>query len=140
MSKNPENQSSTIAKGLMVLDLFSKEENLKGLSLTDVSKKLNINQSTSYRYLTTLCEYGWIEKDETSYIYRLGNKALQLAGAYLSQMDLRSIAHIHLQKLVEETNQTAHVGILSGDQILYIDKVESNSPLQNTPIYPDTLF
>jgi len=123
-------KSSTLAKGLMVLELLSKEGNIKGLSLGEVSEKLNLNQSTAYRYLNTLLECDWVEKDQSTFQYSLGRKSLQLSSAYLSKIDLRSIAHVHLQKLVEETNQTAHLGVLSEDKVLYLDKIESDSPIQ----------
>ena len=124
------NHSSTLVRGLRVLELIAQEGARKGLSLQDVVSTLKINKSNAYRYMSTLCDHGWLERDDDTFHYRLGKKSLQLSGSFLYHLDLRAIARVYLQRLVEETHQTAHISILSNDQILYIDKVESNSPIQ----------
>ena len=124
------NHSSTLVRGLKVLELIAQEGARKGLSLQNVVSSLKINKSNAYRYLSTLCDQGWLERDDDTFHYRLGKKSLQLSGSFLYHLDLRAIARVYLQRLVEETHQTAHISILSNDQILYIDKVESNSPIQ----------
>ncbi len=109
--------------------MIAKEGYRKGVTIQDVVSTTGVHQSNIYRYLTTLCEEGWLERDD-SFHYRLGRKSLQLSSASLQQIDLRQIAHFHLQRLAEETRQTIHLSILSEDQILYIDKVESESLVQ----------
>lgn len=123
------NLSSTLGRGLVVLEMVAKEGSRKGVTLQEVVSVLGVNQSNVYRYLTTLCKYEWLERDD-SFRYRLGRKSLQLSSASLQQLDLRAIAHVHLQKLADETQLTIHLSIRSEDQILYIDKVECDSLVQ----------
>jgi IclR family KDG regulon transcriptional repressor len=124
-----KNSSSTLIRGLMALEMVAREGSRKGVTIQEVVSALGVHQSNIYRYLTTLCESGWLERDDT-YRYHLGRKSLQLSGASLNQLDLRAIAHVHLQKLADETQLTIHLSIMCEDQILYIDKVESESLVQ----------
>jgi DNA-binding IclR family transcriptional regulator len=126
---NSKNSSSTLVRGLSALEIVAKEGSRKGMTLQEVVSALGVHQSNVYRYLTTLCDHGWLERDD-AFRYHLGRKSLQLSGASLNQLDLRAIAHVHLQKLADETRLTIHLSIICEDQILYIDKVESESLVQ----------
>jgi IclR family KDG regulon transcriptional repressor len=109
--------------------MIAKEGYRKGVTVQDVVSATGVHQSNIYRYLTTLCDEGWLERDD-SFHYRLGRKSLQLSSASLQQIDLRQVAHLHLQRLAEDTHQTIHLSIPCEDQILYIDKVESDGIVQ----------
>lgn len=122
--------SSTLAYGLMVLEFTSLVGQKKGITLQEITKSLGMNRSNVYRYLKTLVDCGWLEYDPETYRYYIGRKPLQIAGASLQQMDLRTIARPFLEDLAEETCLAVHLGVLSESSIIYIDKVESNSPIQ----------
>lgn len=102
----------------------------KGVSIQDISKSLKMNRSNVYRYLRTLVDNGWIEYDLDTYKYKIGGKSLQIAGASLQQIDLRATARPFLEDLAKESCLAVHLGILNDSSIVYIDKVESNSPIQ----------
>jgi IclR family transcriptional regulator, KDG regulon repressor len=114
----------TLARGLTIFEYIALQGGQKGVTLQEITKVLRIPRSNVYRYLTTFCEYGWLEKEDDSSRYFLGCKVLQIAGAFLQGLDLRNVARPYLEDLA------CGKDILSGDSILYIDKVESNSPIQ----------
>ncbi len=89
-----------------------------------------MNRSNVYRYLRTLVDTCWLEYDEESRKFRIGAKPIQIAGASLQQLDLRTIARPFLEDLAEKTGLAVHLGVLDYSSIVYIDKVESNSPIQ----------
>jgi IclR family KDG regulon transcriptional repressor len=122
--------STTLANGLLVLEFTSLAGQKKGVTLQEITKSLDMHRSKVYRYLKTLVNCGWLEYDIETSRYRIGGKPLQIAGASLYQLDLRTIARPFLQDLVEETCLAVHLGVLSGCSIIYIDKVENNSPIQ----------
>jgi hypothetical protein len=47
----------TVAKALMILDLFSEET--PSLRLADIAERAGLDRSTAYRMLQTLCEFGY---------------------------------------------------------------------------------
>ena len=122
--------SSTLAYGLTVLEFTSLVGQKKGITLQEITKSVGMNRSNVYRYLKTLVDCGWLEYDPETYRYRIGGKPLQIAGASLQQMDLRTVARPFLEDLAEETCLAAHLGVLNDSSIIYIDKVESDSPIQ----------
>ena len=129
-SKSNGIASSTLAHGLAVLEFTSLVGQKKGITLQEISKSLGMNRSNVYRYLKTLVDCGWLEYDPETFRYRIGGKPLQIAGVSLQQIDLRTIARPFLEELAEETCLAIHLGVLNENAIIYIDKVESDSPIQ----------
>ncbi len=123
--------SSTLANGLKVLETIAEiEKKNKGVTLQEVTKAMGIHRSNVYRYLRTLVDCGWLEVDPETFRYSIGGKPLQFAGFKLSQLELRTIARPFLEKLAVELSMTTHLAVLYDDSVVYIDKVESNSPIQ----------
>ena len=115
--------SSTVTKAFAILDLLvSKNES--GLSLSEVSNHLHFSKSTSHRYLTTLEELGVVIRDDRDH-FCLGPKLIELTGAYLSNHDLRNESEPYLEKLSSQTLETVHLAIPSGNDVIYIAKIDS---------------
>ncbi len=118
--------STTVLKAFTVLDLLaSKDES----SLVDVSEKLGTSKSTALRYLTTFEKLGVVTRDDADRFY-LGPKLIELAGAYLSNHSLRSVAMPLISELAEETRETVHLAVPSGNEVVYIGKVDSAHSIQ----------
>jgi DNA-binding IclR family transcriptional regulator len=122
--------AGTLAQGLIVLEFTSLVGQKKGITIQEITKSLSMNRSKVYRYLKTLVDCGWLEYDPETRRYRIGGKPLQIAGASLQQMDLRTVARPFLENLAEETCLNVHLGVLNQISVIYIDKVESDSPIQ----------
>jgi len=56
--------------------------------------------------------------------FRLGLRLFDLGNRAIEQYDLRERAQPHLKRLVAETEETAHLCILEGAHVIYIDKIE----------------
>ena len=55
--------------------------------------------------------------------YRLGFGLVRLAGAAMAGLDIVREAHPVLEGLAERTRETANLGVISGDSVVYIDQV-----------------
>jgi len=120
--------AGTIVRGLQCVELIAKEGGDDGLTLTEVAVGLGVHKSNVYRYLTTLCTWGWLETRGNN--YRVGPKVLQIAGLVLDKYELRKIARPYLEKLASETGKTVHLGTYDNRQIIYMDKVEGHSAIR----------
>jgi len=58
--------------------------------------------------------------------YFLGFKLVDLGNLLLNQLDLRREAEPFLRELAEKTKETVHLVILDQNEIVYIDKVETD--------------
>lgn len=93
-------------------------------SLTQIAHELGVSKSTAHRYLTTLEGLAVVERDEREH-YRLGLRLVELAGAVLSEHDVRREAEAELESLARGTKETAHLAVPSGSEIFYLAKVDS---------------
>jgi IclR family pca regulon transcriptional regulator len=113
----------SLARGLDVLALFSREQ--PTVLLTDVVKRTGLNKATAYRILSTLEATGYLERDPDTRRYRPGLKVLQLGFAALHSLDIRQIAHPHLEQLAHEQDLTGSLGVLDGVQVVYVDRIRN---------------
>jgi len=84
---------SSLAKGMNILELLSDNE---GLSVTQVAKIMNINRASSHRFLATLRELGYADKDD-NLRYSLTSKVIELGTKVLNRFEIRKIAHPFFQ-------------------------------------------
>jgi len=115
-------QVQVLDRALAILDLLSFEG--PDLSLGEVSDKLELHKSTVHRLIMVLERHKLIERNSLNGRYRLGLKLFELGTRAVSQLDLRERARPVLERLVLETSETVHLGILDDTEVLYLDKVE----------------
>jgi len=120
----------SIHKALDVLELLASET--KGLGLTDISKKLNMQLSTVHRILSTLKHRSYVEQESEKGRYKLGLKVLEIGLALQAQSQLLEDALPHLQKLADATKETVNLAILDPDrnEVVYIAKIDSPEVLR----------
>ena len=97
---------STVKKALSILPILAAEKG--GLGMMDLAKKIGLNRSTVYRLVSALLESGFVRQNPATQKYSLGLKIVELAGHMLSEMEVREVARLHLQKLTQLTNETTH--------------------------------
>lgn len=95
------------------------------LSLTEISEKLNLNISTVYGLVNTLCAYSYIDKNPNNGKYRLGLEFLLKANLVSQSLDLKEIGHPYLTQLTKKFHETSHLYVYQHEQIFCVDKVES---------------
>lgn len=122
----------SIDKALRALQRLG-ETGADGLGLTRLADDLGLNKASLYRTLSTLAQRGFVEHDMRGN-YRLGTALLTLADTYLRDESLRRIFHDGLSNLCAQIGETCHLGVLIGEQIVYIDKVE---PLRAVRIWSE---
>lgn len=92
-------------------------------SLSDLTRALDLNKTTVFRYLSALESEGLVARNGAGETYVLGPEIVTMAGYALRSIDIRSSARLTLEQLAEETKETASLEIVSGDEILIIDEV-----------------
>jgi DNA-binding IclR family transcriptional regulator len=126
-----ERQGETVqavVRALTLLDALGKSRGEVGIA--ELSKQVEIHVSTAHRLLATLITQGYARQNPETGRYALGAKAFHLAESYLGQLDLRRAIRPILERLSQETGETANLVILDGREVLYLDKVESRQSLR----------
>ncbi len=96
------------------------------LSLTEASQVLEVHKSTALRILQSLEASRFVRKTGAG-TYVLGSGLIELAQQALGSMDLRQFAARSLRDIERRTGCTVHLAQLAGDEVIYIDKVDSPS-------------
>ena len=113
---------SAIDKTLMVLDAV-----LEHSRFTDVVTATGLAKSTVHRIMASLVEHEFVAQSEDG-SYHPGPKALRLAGHALTNVDLATVARPVLADLVAQTRCTVHVGLLNGDEAIYVARLDGPKP------------
>ncbi|WP_329096995.1 IclR family transcriptional regulator [Actinomadura citrea] len=121
----PRNQSSSLRRALAVLDHVRDHAGARGVSLTRIADDLDISKSTVLRLAQPLIDGGLLARDRETGWFRLGHGALRLGQAYLSTLDMRSVAADPLRRLQHLAGETCHLVVYEAPDVVYIDKVEN---------------
>lgn len=120
----------SVDKALALLWAF--EGAASELGVSELARKTALGPSTVSRLLGSLVAGGLVEYNEATGRYRLGLGLVRLASLVTGRLDLRAIAHPHLQALVESTQETASLSIFGGEQAATIDFVPSPLAVSST--------
>lgn len=99
------------------------QESVDGSSLIDVGRATDLPKSSAFRYLWTLENHRYVERDAQTGLYRLGLGFIGMQSRHLEL--LRHRAHPLLSRLRDELGETVNLGVLDGDSAVYLDIVES---------------
>lgn len=112
----------SVTRALNIVEFISTRH-IVGLS--DISRAVGLHKSTTHELIKTLETMGYVRQETFSGKYTLGLKLFELGQIVLSKMDIRAIAMPYLLELVIKYEETVHLAILSHDEVVYIDKVDS---------------
>jgi IclR family pca regulon transcriptional regulator len=120
----PANQYriESLAKGLQVLRLF--DENTTSLRLREICDLTGIPMPTAFRIVSTLEEDGFLDRSPDG-VLQPGVSVLTLGSAALRGSNLVQVSERPLRHLAETTGETVNLGILVGDQVLYLARLRN---------------
>jgi len=110
-----------VERALLLLKTFLSQE--PELAAGEISKRIELDPSTTFRLLATLESHGFVKQDAVTGKYRLGVQCLELGSQFLKSNDVRESALKVMQSLRDQFGETVHLGILDGDEIVYLEKV-----------------
>jgi IclR family KDG regulon transcriptional repressor len=120
----------SVKKAFKILYAISDASN--GLGISDLSKKLKIGKSTVHGITSALEEMGVLVRDPIHKKYNIGYTLLELRKKAYAKMELRDLARIPMEKLMEKIGETVFLGILNGDHVTILEMVESHNEMKIT--------
>ena len=110
-----------VEKCFRILELLVTSEN--GLGISEISRALDLNKSTVYNIVNTLAALGFLEDSHGK--FALGARLCILGKAACRDDELIHVAHTYLEEISSKTKLSTFLGVLSGDRVLILDKVDS---------------
>ncbi|MET9499929.1 IclR family transcriptional regulator [Streptomyces sp. NPDC006552] len=113
-----------VTRALDILELFLDGDGT--LSAPDIVRKLQLPRTTVHELVTTLAARSYIvQVPSQPGRYRLGVRPYQLGSRYAEQLDLAAEGQQVARTVAETCDETVHVAILEGADVIYIAKVDS---------------
>jgi IclR family acetate operon transcriptional repressor len=125
-----DSSTSTIQaldRGLAVLSALARDG---GGTLSDLSMRLGMPASTAHRVLATLDKHGFVDIDEETQTWRVGLEAFRVGSAFMQRTNLLEVGRSTMRDLMEQTGETANMGILDADHVVFIGQVETHNPIR----------
>jgi IclR family KDG regulon transcriptional repressor len=116
-----------VERALSILKLFIA--NGSELSAAEISAHLNLHRSTTFRFLVTLMDSGFIEQNPQNHKYHLGIATFELGNAFLKQTNLHERAKSVLESLRDQSGETVHLAILEENEVVYLEKLAGLHPI-----------
>ncbi|MFI6517687.1 IclR family transcriptional regulator [Spirillospora sp. NPDC050679] len=114
-----ETPPSMVERMTLILDAFNGPT--ARLTLEDVARRTRLPRSTAHRILDQLVGQRWLTHH--TFGYGLGQRALGLGGQDGGHGKIREAAAPLLHELQVTTGLVAHLAVLSGPEIHYLDKL-----------------
>lgn len=141
---NPNYPVKVLDKSLSILEILLQKNSL--MSISEISNKLEMYPSTVHRILDTFKSKGYVEQNSQNQKYQLGLKLVELGMAKFHKIDLIDETIPFLKELVNQCNETVHLGILEQGEVLYLAKEEPNQNIRmvsqvgkRAPVYSTSL-
>ena len=112
-----------LEKGLDILELFAKET--IGLTKSEVARRLGRTVSEVFRMLLCLEERGYIARAEGDERFRLTLQLFKMAQQYPPIKRLAAESLPIMQDVAHKLNQSCHLGVLDGGQVVIVAQVDS---------------
>src|SRR5690606_4288312 len=112
----------------LVLDLLSKFH--QGLRLVYIAAITKLGKSTFHRLIDGLVEWGWADFNEDDGTFVLGFRPLTLALAAVDRFGLHRLAAPLLQRIADETEDTAYLSVRSGMESVCVGRYEGEFPVK----------
>lgn len=126
-SRKLANPAPAVTRAAAILDVLAGAGT--ELTLTDISRSLDIAKSSTSNLCNALEEAGLIQRRESGN-YVLGRKVVQLGGAYLRSFDIVR----EFYRLCSASDILAHeltqLAVLDGTHVLYLARHEGHAPLR----------
>ena len=101
-----------------------------GITLVELSKRLDLHNSTAFHLVQTMVSLGYVRQLRDSKRYRIGRPLFALAAAARDEVELASLAQPVLEALSAETGETGHCAVWSSGQVVAIAKTPGAGSFQ----------
>lgn len=125
--KTSQNTIKSLDRAMEVFEFLSEAQ---GKSLAMISSEMGQSAATVYRILVTLEGRGLVEFDPNEQLWYIGAQAFVIGARFLRRTSLVDRARPILRKLMEETGETANLGIEREGAVLFISQVETHATIR----------
>ena len=125
--RSDQNKIKSLDRAMGVFEYLSTTS---GATLSELATDTGQAAATVYRILTTLEARGLVEFDPGPQLWHIGPRAFLIGARYLRRTTLVERARPVLRRLMEETGETANLGIARDAHVLFVSQVETHASIR----------
>jgi Transcriptional regulator len=122
-------QVASVARALQIVELLISSPTHE-VGVSEIARELGVVKSTAHQLLATLASHGFVENNGTTARYRLGVRAIEAGAVASTQAGLGPAIVPLLEALVAEVHETCSIGVLVGNSVSLVQRVEAESVLR----------
>jgi DNA-binding IclR family transcriptional regulator len=104
----------------------------EGIGLADLSKLVDLHNSTTFHLAKTMVSLGYLRQEKDSKRYRVGRPLFALAASALDEIEMVNVATPVLEELSRETSESGHFAVRMGDAVVVIARTSGPGAFQLT--------
>jgi len=124
----PVSGSSPAARMFSLLEFIAGKDDF--VSLQMLARETGLPKPTLHRMLNNFVQDGLLVRQTDRRLYGTSPRLRAFAETLLMNATQTGARHAVLRALVQELGETCNITTLSGDEVLYLDRVETQEPLR----------
>jgi len=116
-----------VERALQILECFDDAHPEKGVS--EIAQAVGLHKATTHRIMTTLLNFGYLERADDGQRYRLGIRLTELGFKVVRRMDLRREAIWYMNQLNQQLGEACDLSIFDHGNVFYIEVIQDNHAL-----------
>ena len=126
-NKSAQNTIKSLERAMEVFEFLSERQ---GMPLTQLATELNQSPATVYRILVTLEKRGLVEFDHVAQLWHIGPRSFVIGARFIRRTNLVERARPIMRKLMEDTGETANLGVQQENSVLFLSQVETQASIR----------
>lgn len=127
MTDEKSNSVKSVVKAFLIMEELDR---FGEMSIGDLSDKLQMDKATVHRLINTIKDAGYVSQNPDNKKYANSLKLLAMGNRAMEKTGVRHIARPYMEELSDKTGETINLGMLVGNKIIYVDKIESSSTIK----------
>ncbi len=123
MTQERRSADGMLGKGLRLLVALGDHPG--GAGVSQLARDVEVPVSTAHRLLSGMVPLGFVSFDRERRRYSLGLRTFELGQRVASARRLSDVALPAMRRVTQSTGETTLLAVLSGDDVLYVERTES---------------
>ncbi|MDP3514857.1 MAG: IclR family transcriptional regulator [Sulfuritalea sp.] len=122
------NLSAAALRAFAIMEIVVKSE--RPVALSEIVEQSGLPAATAFRILSMLEAAGLMQREPTGKSYGVGHRLARFGLDVMTNNSVRAERRVILRRLVDEIGETCNLAMFGGDEIIYIDRIETDWSLK----------
>jgi DNA-binding IclR family transcriptional regulator len=122
------NSSAAALRAFAVMEIVARSE--RPVALSEIVEQSGLPGPTAFRILSMLESAGLVQREPTGKTYGVGHRLARFGLDVITNNSVRAERRVILRHLVDEIGETCNLAMFGGDEIIYIDRIETDWSLK----------